>query len=309
MGKPADKEQNLFGDQSEIDEKVLNIHNKHIRNHPYLEEYDSAGDYFERELSISTVADGYYEMPVHSALRLHSYGQRDFLLLQKNPNLPTSWVESNVHWSYEDLTGELPQSVRMNALQTAKTISGYLNDTDTVRIGLKSIIDAVQSELDCEFGGNALRQSDYERYVQFSESRSYRDNREGGGADLSVGFHNDFAYTNRCKFQARGSSADPSTADDEWLADELSAIGPKVVFALGGAAYDGLRNIGFEKVGERSQYSTGKTGRILRYAGDQPNLNETYAVHLYHLDYRQTLTTDRDVHDALGILAHLSDSL
>jgi hypothetical protein len=197
----------------------------------------------------------------------------------------------------------------MNLFQTAKTVSGYFNDTDTVRLGLKSIIDAVQSELRCEFEGNVLRQSDFEEYLQLPKARVYRNDREGNGAELTDGFHNDFAYTNRCKFQARGSGADPSTFDDEWLAEELNAIAPKVIFALGGAAYRGLRNIGFEKVGKQSKYADGKTGRILRYAGDQTNLNGTYAVHLYHLDYRRTLTTDRDAHDALNTIGQISDSL
>jgi len=299
----------LFPDHSGINENILEIHQKHIRNHPYIKKYDSAGEYFEHELNIQKIAERYYDIPVYNALRIHSYAQRDFLLLQKNPNLPKNWIESNVHWSYEELAGELPESVRVNSLQTAKTISKYFNKNHTVRIGIKCIIDAVQSEMGCEFEGNALRQSDYEEYIQFSSARSYRDSQEGRGAELNKGFHNDFAYTNRCKFQANGSDANPIAADDEWLADEINEIAPKIIFALGGDAYQGLQKIGFEKTGKESQYSDGNSGRVLKYEGNNKNLRQTYAVHLYHLDYRRNLSTDRDVHDALSTVVEVSDSL
>ncbi|WP_135366316.1 uracil-DNA glycosylase family protein [Halosimplex halophilum] len=308
MASTQEEVESRFGDLDEIDEEVLEVHCKHIHDHPHVAEYDSAGTYFENEVGISDIADGFYDLPVYCASRIHSFAQRDFLLLQKNPNLPTDWIQSNVHWSYEDLARDLKESVWMNSLQTSKTVSGYLNDSDTVRLGLKCIIDAVQSELQCEFEGNALRQSDYEDYIQVEKSRAYRDDRTGSGAELGNGFHGEFAYTNRCKFQHRGSSANPRSADDEWLADEISAIAPEVVFALGGDAYRGLRNIGFEKLEKQSQYSDGKTGRVLRYEGNRSALKRTYAVHLYHLDYRQTLTTDRDVHDALRIINQISGS-
>lgn len=296
-----------FGKCTALSEDVLEVHREHLQKHPYVNRYDSAGEYFEEEVGISDVADGYYDKPIYSVFRLHSFAPRDYLLVQKNPNLPTSWIKEGTHWSYEDLAGDLGKSLQMNILQSAKTISGYFNNTDTVRVGLKCIIDAVQTELGCEFSGNALRQSDYEKYLQLAEARSYRNGREGTGAGLNEGFHRDFAYTNRCKFQDSGSSAKSLVADDEWLEDELKVISPKVVFALGGDAYRGLQNVGFKKVGERSRYSDGKTGRVLRYEGDVPNLHGTYAVHLYHLDYRQTLTTDRDVHDALKTVAQMSD--
>ncbi|WP_155120432.1 hypothetical protein [Haloprofundus marisrubri] len=298
----------IAGDSDAVDDTVLEVHRQHLQDHPFVVEYDSAGKYFEHKLGFENVAEAYYDVPTYAAFRIHTYAPRDYLLLQTNPDLKPDKAKGDIHWSYPSLSTDFDQSVLANVVQAATTITPYLNDGDSVRLGLKCIIDAVQSEYDIEFKGNALRQAEYEEYLQLEAARSYRSDSNSSGVNLNRGIHKDFAYTNRCKFQAEGSSANPQQADDEWLEDELIAVAPKVVFALGDKARSGLRNLGFEPVREQNQYSSGENNRILRYEGKQPSLQGTSAVCLYHLDYRSELTTDLDVHKALGSIKQTTDS-
>lgn len=285
-----------------VDETVAEVHQRHVKSHPYVEDYVSAGDYFQNKLGLGEVGDRYYDLPPYAALRIHSYAPRPVLLLQKNPNLIPRWVQDDVHWAYPPLAGDIAESTLANMVQEAKGLTKYLNDSRRGRTRLKFILDAVREEMGHGYDGNIHRQSEFEEYLQLADAEAFLSDRSHERPYLDAGFHGDFVYTNLSKWQARGSSADIRPEDEDWLHDEIAAINPRVVIALGNDAYYGLLNIGFEKTGDYSEYSDNNTGHVLRYEGDNSRLDGTRAVNFRHLEYMSgAMTVDKDAHEALRL--------
>lgn len=124
-----------------------------------------------------------------------------------------------------------------------------------------------------------------QHYLRTDVNDDYDNNPSDAVISSDAGFFGDFAYTNAMKNQAPTKATTWGEDDREWLQDEIAAVNPDVILALGNDARDSLRDVGFEKI-DYDGPLVNDEGGILTYAGEDSRLQGIDALRLYHLGAR-----------------------
>jgi hypothetical protein len=216
--------------------------------------------------------------------RIHTDSPRRFLIVQKNPNLKPGWVSKTLHGPHAHLNEWGGDTLERNIAHSRTTVTGYLEGSG---LRLKLLIQAVVDVFDdSDFGiDSPLDQKALQHYLRTDVNDDYDNNPSDAVISSDAGFFGDFAYTNAMKNQAPTKATTWGEDDREWLQDEIAAVNPDVILALGNDARDSLRDVGFEKI-DYDGPLVNDEGGILTYAGEDSRLQGIDALRLYHLGAR-----------------------
>lgn len=282
--------------------RVVEAHREHLKSHRFVDSYDSGREYLEDELgfSNSNIASGYQDIDMKQMYRIHTDQPRDFLILQKNPNLESNWVSESVHAPHTHLSSWEGDKLTRNIAHSRTSVANYLNDAGGLRLKviLQSLADVFYEE---EFGfETVLDQQEFEKYLRTSIARAYSNDSESKMIQSDEGFFNDFAYTNVMKFQGPRGQVSYNQEDLDWLGDELAAINPKFIIALGNVAKYSLKDLGFERTDYDGPFNEDQ-GKVYKYNGSDSRLEGMCALRLYHLQASNAVPHDI-LHDSLRSL-------
>lgn len=269
----------------DMDHGLLQEHEAYLQDHRYVNRYSNAREYLIERLGFqSEIAPEYEDVSMENMFRIHSYAPRNFLILQKNPNLRERWCQETLHGPHCLLENSEVPGISVNIDHSRTTVAKYLYEEGGQ--GLKLLLHAVDdviNDTDLEFE-SIIDQRKFEEYFSVSTAREYDNNPDTHQIGPQEGFFGDFAYTNVCKFQAPGDEVSMKDDDLDWLELELATIQPNIIFSMGGLADSAIQELGFEYI-DGCDYSDNKEGNIYEYEGNSSALEGTYVVSLYHFNY------------------------
>jgi len=264
---------------------VVDVHREHLKSHRFVQKYDTGYQYLHNEIEIpeSEIADGYKDIEIEHMFRLHSGNPRQFMIIQKNPNLKSSWVSGSVHGPHTHLSEWNGDTVQRNVEHSRTTVASYLNNS-RLKIILQTLADEFGSE---QFSfGSSIEEYGLADYLRTDTNEEYDNSEDSPIIEANEGFFGDFAYSNAMKFQGPTTKVSSESEDDEWLRNEIAAINPKLILSLGVPAKDSLQRIGFEQTDYSGPFHRDE-GKVYTYNGSDTRLQDISVISVYHLGARE----------------------
>lgn len=277
-----------------MSDDVVDVHRQHLGGHRLLTEYNSGYEYLRDEVGWpeADIADEYRSISMKHMYRIHTGSPRQFLIVQKNPDLKPGWVSETLHGPHAHLNEWEADTLKRNVAHSRTTVTGYLEESGLrLKLLMQAIVDVFD---DSDLGiDSPLDQEAFEQYLHTDINDEYHNNASDPVISSDAGFFGDFAYTNAMKNQSPTEATTWGEDDREWLQDEIAAVNPDVILALGNGARDALRDVGFERIDYDGPLIKDEGG-ILTYAGEDSRLQGMDALRLYHLGAR-----DRPPHEIM----------
>lgn len=269
-----------------MSKSVIDVHRDHLDSHRFVQKYDSGYEYLRDEIDIpeSEIPDGYKDIEIEHMYRIHTESSREFMLIQKNPNLKPSWVSGSVHGPHTHLSEWDGDTLQRNIRHSRTTVSSYLNNS-RLEIILQTLSDEFGTEY---FGfGSSIEEYGLADYLRTDINDEYNNSEDSPIIGADDGFFGDFAYSNAMKFQGPAEKVSPKSEDDEWLKNEIAAISPQLILSLGVTARKSLQRIGFEQTNYSGPFNRDE-GKIYAYNGSDARLQNVLAINVYHLGARES---------------------
>jgi len=296
---------------------VLDVHRRFLTEgqdstpHRFINKYDDAYEYLQEVIDADTISQEFQSIPIGVAamFRVATYAPRDYLILQTNPDLDDEKYTDAIHGMYHILCGENP-NIASKIVEFSRTgFAYYLAQPES--IGLKIILQAVDdilAEGSLQFD-NIVDNAEFRSYFNWSQTKWWGDTFEPA-IGPEEGFYRDFAYTNAFKYQAGKNDREDLEADDlRWLLEEIAAIQPKYIIAMGEKPEEALEKIGFDRFTDYVNGDPRQATELLRFHPRESNpnvevdsqtreaLNNTLAVRVDHIDSSNNKPRSSIVHD------------
>lgn len=265
---------------------VIDVHRDYLDSHRFVQKYDSGYKYLHNEIDISEseIPDGYRDIEVEHMYRMHTGSSRQFMFIQKNPNLKPGRVSGSIHGPHTHLSEWNGDTVQRNIEHSRTTVSSYLNNS-RMEIVLQTLANEFGAE---QFGfGPSIKENGMADYLRTDINEEYDNSPHSPIIKANEGFFGDFAYSNAMKFQGPTDKVSPQPEDDEWLKNEIAAISPRMILCLGVPARKSLQRIGFEQTNYSGPFNRDE-GKIYAYNGSGTRLQGILAISVYHLGARES---------------------